>query len=111
MPDGRFAILDPVAGISGDMLLGALLAAGAPPEWLEGFPLGSGSPDVTVEVGPVDRCGVQATKVNVLLPGGARKSLQPDRRRATPTITRIMRTSIRAATVTVHGHGPSPAYR
>jgi len=29
MPDARFAILDPAAGISGDMVLGALIAAGA----------------------------------------------------------------------------------
>ena len=36
MADGRFAILDPAAGISGDMLLGALVAAGAPADWLEG---------------------------------------------------------------------------
>jgi pyridinium-3,5-bisthiocarboxylic acid mononucleotide nickel chelatase len=71
MPDGRFAILDPVAGISGDMLLGALLAAGAPPEWLRNLPARLGFPDVTIDIGPVDRCGVRATKVTVLLPDGA----------------------------------------
>jgi uncharacterized protein (TIGR00299 family) protein len=70
MPDGRFAILDPVAGISGDMLLGALLSAGATPEWLQALPSRLGFPDVTVEIGPVDRCGVRATKVTVRLPGG-----------------------------------------
>jgi uncharacterized protein (TIGR00299 family) protein len=71
MPDGRFAILDPVAGISGDMLLGALLAAGASPEWLRSIPVRLGFPDVTIEIGPVDRGGVRATQVTVLLPGGA----------------------------------------
>ena len=71
MPDGRFAILDPVAGISGDMLLGALLAAGASPEWLRSLPTRLGFPDVTIDIGLVDRCGVRATQVTVLLPGGA----------------------------------------
>jgi uncharacterized protein (TIGR00299 family) protein len=73
MPDGRFAILDPVAGISGDMLLGALLAAGASPEWLEGLPARLGFPEVTIDIESVDRCGVQATKVNVRLPGGVQE--------------------------------------
>jgi uncharacterized protein (TIGR00299 family) protein len=71
MPDGRFAILDPVAGISGDMLLGALLAAGASPEWLTTLPARLGFPDVTIRIETVDRCGVQATQVTVLLAGGA----------------------------------------
>jgi uncharacterized protein (TIGR00299 family) protein len=70
MPDGRFAILDPVAGISGDMLLGALLAAGASPEWLSGLPARLGFPDVTIQIGAVDRCGVRATQVIVRLPDG-----------------------------------------
>jgi uncharacterized protein (TIGR00299 family) protein len=69
MPDGRFAILDPAAGISGDMLLGALIAAGAAPEWLRGLPARLGFPDVRVEIRPADRCGVSATKVDVVLPG------------------------------------------
>jgi pyridinium-3,5-bisthiocarboxylic acid mononucleotide nickel chelatase len=70
MSDGRFAILDPVAGISGDMLLGALVAAGASPAWLRSLPGRLGFPDVSVEIGSVDRCGVRATKATVLLPGG-----------------------------------------
>jgi pyridinium-3,5-bisthiocarboxylic acid mononucleotide nickel chelatase len=73
MADGRFAILDPAAGISGDMLLGALVAAGAPADWLRGLPARLGAPDVTVEITQVARCGVQATKVDVVLPGGARE--------------------------------------
>ena len=70
MPDGRFAIIDPLAGISGDMLLGALVAAGAPEEWLRGLPARLGAPEVTVSARPVDRCGVRAIKVDVVLPGG-----------------------------------------
>ena len=70
MPDGRFAIVDPAAGISGDMLLGALLAAGASPEWLRGIPRRLGFPEVRIEIETVDRCGISATKVNVVLPGG-----------------------------------------
>jgi uncharacterized protein (TIGR00299 family) protein len=73
MPDGRFAIIDPAAGISGDMLLGALVAAGAPLAWLEGLPARLGIPEVRVQVAAVERCGLRATKVNVLLPGGARE--------------------------------------
>ncbi|MBA3345702.1 MAG: nickel pincer cofactor biosynthesis protein LarC [Gemmatimonadales bacterium] len=70
MPDGRFAILDPVAGISGDMILGALVAAGAPADWLRQLPARLGVPEVTVSVTEVDRCGLRATKVDVMLPGG-----------------------------------------
>jgi pyridinium-3,5-bisthiocarboxylic acid mononucleotide nickel chelatase len=70
MSDAHFAILDPVAGISGDMLLGALLSAGAPAEWLGSLPGRLGFPEVQVEIGPADRCGIAATKVNVVLPGG-----------------------------------------
>jgi uncharacterized protein (TIGR00299 family) protein len=70
MSDGRFAILDPAAGISGDMLLGALVAAGVPVERLEGIPARLGFPGVRVVARTVDRCGVAATKVDVILPGG-----------------------------------------
>jgi pyridinium-3,5-bisthiocarboxylic acid mononucleotide nickel chelatase len=73
MSDGRFAILDPSAGISGDMLLGALVAAGAPLERLEGLPARLGFPEVRVTARSVSRGGVQATKVDVVLPGGAQE--------------------------------------
>ncbi|MEO8090370.1 MAG: nickel pincer cofactor biosynthesis protein LarC [Gemmatimonadales bacterium] len=73
MTDGRFAILDPVSGISGDMLLGALLAAGAAPEWLRSLPGRLGFPGVTVQISSVDRCGVKAIKVDVCLPDGRRE--------------------------------------
>jgi uncharacterized protein (TIGR00299 family) protein len=73
MPDGRFAILDPAAGISGDMLLGALVGAGASPEWLSRLPARLGFPEVRVEVERVDRCGIEATKVNVILPDGTQE--------------------------------------
>jgi uncharacterized protein (TIGR00299 family) protein len=77
MTDGRFAIIDPAAGISGDMLLGALVAAGAPAEWLRGLPQRLGVPEVTIRIGPVDRCGVRATKVDVVLPGGVQEHPSP----------------------------------
>jgi pyridinium-3,5-bisthiocarboxylic acid mononucleotide nickel chelatase len=70
MSGARFAIIDPAAGISGDMLLGALIAAGAPRDWLRGLPARLGIPDVTVDIHQVDRCGLDAVKVDVRLPGG-----------------------------------------
>ena len=77
MHDGRFAILDPAAGISGDMLLGALVAAGADPAWLRSLPARLGIPEVTINIGAVDRCGVRATKVDVVLPDGSREEPSP----------------------------------
>jgi len=77
MLERRFAILDPAAGISGDMVLGALVAAGADPEWLRGLPARLGFPDVRVEIARVDRGGIQATKVDVVLPDGSRELPSP----------------------------------
>jgi uncharacterized protein (TIGR00299 family) protein len=77
MLERRFAILDPAAGISGDMVLGALIAAGGDPEWLQGLPARLGFPDVRVELARVDRAGVQATKVDVVLPDGSRELASP----------------------------------
>ncbi|HSR15526.1 MAG TPA: nickel pincer cofactor biosynthesis protein LarC [Gemmatimonadales bacterium] len=65
MSGRTFAIIDPAAGISGDMLLGAILAAGASPEWLTGLPARLGIPEVLVEIGTADRCGLQCVKVTV----------------------------------------------
>jgi pyridinium-3,5-bisthiocarboxylic acid mononucleotide nickel chelatase len=77
MSDGRFAIVDPVAGISGDMLLGALIGAGATPDWLRALPGRLGFPKVRVDIGAVDRCGVAATKVDICLPDGSREGPSP----------------------------------
>jgi pyridinium-3,5-bisthiocarboxylic acid mononucleotide nickel chelatase len=57
--------------MSGDMVLGALVAAGAPVSWLEQLPARLGIPEVRVAVSTVDRCGVRATKVTVTLPDGS----------------------------------------
>lgn len=70
MSEGRFAILDPAAGISGDMLLGALVSAGAPEAWLRGLPARLGIPEVEIAVRRVSRSGIGAVKVDVRLPGG-----------------------------------------
>ncbi len=64
----RIAILDPVAGISGDMLLGALMDAGLEPAWLETLPKRLGFPDVGVRVRKVVRASVTATKVTFEIP-------------------------------------------
>src|SRR5213596_2538478 len=61
----RIAILDPAAGISGDMTLGALLALGVPQNWLEALPGRLGFEGVAVTVrNAVVRRGVQASRVH-----------------------------------------------
>ncbi len=75
MSPRHFAILDPAAGISGDMLLGALLDAGAPAAWLTALPERLGFPGVRVAITRVQRCGIACTKVGITLPGG--RSEQP----------------------------------
>ncbi|HEX5634920.1 MAG TPA: nickel pincer cofactor biosynthesis protein LarC [Gemmatimonadales bacterium] len=70
MAGERFAILDPSAGISGDMLLGALVDAGAPASWLLELPARLGLEGVRVEIRREDRCGVACTKVDVRLASG-----------------------------------------
>ena len=64
----RIAILDPAAGISGDMTLGALLSAGAPAAWLEELPRRLDLRDVRVTVREVTRSGVACTQVEFAIP-------------------------------------------
>ncbi|MFO7895184.1 MAG: nickel pincer cofactor biosynthesis protein LarC [Longimicrobiales bacterium] len=63
----RELIVDPFAGISGDMFLGALVDLGLSPDWLTTFvtSLGLG---VEVEVGRVDRSGIACSQVRVRAP-------------------------------------------
>ena len=61
----RIAYLDCVSGIAGDMLLGALLDAGAPATVLLEVPERLGLPGVEIDVLPVERQGVAALHVTV----------------------------------------------
>lgn len=65
----RIAILDPAAGISGDMTLGALVDCGVGGEWARGLPARLGFPDVGVRVERVERCALMATRVLFEIPG------------------------------------------
>ena len=64
----RIAILDPAAGISGDMTLGALLALGVPQNWLEALPARLGFEGVGVTVRDAVRCGVGCKQVEFTIP-------------------------------------------
>jgi pyridinium-3,5-bisthiocarboxylic acid mononucleotide nickel chelatase len=64
----RIAILDPAAGISGDMTLGALLSLGLPAAWLEELPGRLGLRDVRVAVRDVRRAGVTCKQVEFEIP-------------------------------------------
>src|SRR3989454_4529528 len=64
----RIAILDPAAGISGDMTLAALLSLGLPVEWLEGLPGRLGVGDVRVTVRDVRRAGITCKLVEFAIP-------------------------------------------
>src|SRR5229473_2305216 len=64
----RIAILDPSAGISGDMTLGALLALVVPSAWLEELPGRLGLDGVTVTIRDVRRCGVGCKQIEFGIP-------------------------------------------
>src|SRR5690242_119602 len=64
----RIAILDPAAGISGDMTLGALLSLGVPQDWLEALPGRLGLVGVSVAVRNAVRCGVACRQVEFSIP-------------------------------------------
>lgn len=64
----RIAILDPAAGISGDMTLAALLSLGVPVSWLEELPARLGVGDVRVTVRDVRRSGITCKQVEFDIP-------------------------------------------
>lgn len=67
-PSMPIAILDPAAGISGDMMLGALIDAGASREWLSALPTRLGFPAVGVGIEQVTRGAIVATRVRFAIP-------------------------------------------
>src|SRR5258706_611684 len=64
----RIAIIDPAAGISGDMTLGALLSLGVPASWLQELPARLGLANVGVTVRDVRRAGVGCKQVEFAIP-------------------------------------------
>ena len=64
----RIAILDPAAGISGDMTLGALLALGLPSAWLAELPRRLQLDGVRVTVRNAQRAGVGCKQVEFAIP-------------------------------------------
>jgi uncharacterized protein (TIGR00299 family) protein len=69
--EARTAYLDPVSGISGDMLLGAIIAAGVEPGDLAAALEPLALPGWRIEAAPVRRAGFAATAVTVHLEGDA----------------------------------------
>ena len=68
----RLAYLDCIGGISGDMVLAALVDAGAPQHLLMDLPGALGLGDVLVEVARTSRQGVPAAHVHVVDAGSGR---------------------------------------
>ncbi len=64
----RALIFDPFAGISGDMVLGALVDLGLPAAWLEEFVARLGLGDVGVVVERANRRGIDCGRVHFELP-------------------------------------------
>jgi hypothetical protein len=64
----RIAIIDPAAGISGDMTLGALLSLGIPAAWLEKLPGRLGLARVSVTIRDVRRSGVGCKQIEFAIP-------------------------------------------
>jgi uncharacterized protein (TIGR00299 family) protein len=64
----RVAIVDPVAGIAGDMCLGALVDAGLDADFVTALPARLGLGGVTARVTRVTKRGIAATKVDFDIP-------------------------------------------
>lgn len=64
----RVAILDPFSGISGDMMLGALLDVGLDADWLRALPHSLGIDGVTVRIADVKRGEIACKKVDFDIP-------------------------------------------
>ncbi len=73
----KVAHFDCFSGISGDMVLGAVIDAGVPVEAIRAT-LDSLSLPITLEIERVKKCGIAATKVNVIAPDQEDYRFLPD---------------------------------
>ena len=73
----RVAHFDCFSGISGDMVLGAVVSAGVPVDAIRSALASLGLP-IELEVEAVKRCGIAATKVNVVAPDEEEYRFLPD---------------------------------
>lgn len=64
----KIAVLDPAHGISGDMMLGALVDLGLDPGWLTALPRVLGLDDVTAHITDVKRGEIACKKVDFSIP-------------------------------------------
>lgn len=64
----RFAILDPMSGIAGDMCLGALLDVGLPEQFIRDLPATLGIADIGVQITNVSRGQIACKKVDFTIP-------------------------------------------
>ena len=83
--------LNPVGGVSGDMLLGALLGLGAPIEAIRGAVASTGLTGWDIETGQVRRGALVATRATVVV------AEQPSERRAAELIDLVARARPEAA--------------
>jgi uncharacterized protein (TIGR00299 family) protein len=91
-PPGRIAYLDCFSGVSGDMLLGALVDAGLPEADLEGELALLKLQGYRLEVSKVERAGLGATRVEVMPAGGP-----PPHRRLPDILSIIEKSDLPAA--------------
>jgi hypothetical protein len=73
----RLAYLDCIGGVAGDMMLAALVDAGAPRELLAELPAALGLADVLVQVSRTSRLGVAASRVDVVDMAAGGRSTRP----------------------------------
>lgn len=64
----RGLIFDPFAGISGDMVLGALVDLGLGEDWLHDFTASLALGAINIRTEPADRSGIDCTRVRLELP-------------------------------------------
>lgn len=67
MKNVKILYLDCSSGISGDMFTGAMLGLGVDPQKLKTALMSLGLDDFDIEIGKTQKCGIAATKFNVII--------------------------------------------